>query len=63
MADRPKIMTMAVEEEGGEVSVVFRFGTGELSKRIPSGHSFSRASAILNDNGEMVDCELITTKV
>ena len=60
---KAKILSIETENIGEETIMTFKFGAAKLSKTIPNGHSLSRASAILNDNGELVDCELITEKV
>lgn len=60
--ERPRIMSIEIEESGDEAVMVFRFGAERLSKPIPSGHSFVRASAILDNTGKLSDCEVITQK-
>lgn len=62
MPTRPKILIVRMKAEEDESFVVFELGMTELTRKIPSGHGLVRASAILNDNGELVDVEIITAK-
>ena len=60
---RPRIMSMEIEQNGDDAEMVFRFGAEKLSRPIPAGHSFVRASAILDKDGNIADCEVITQKI
>jgi hypothetical protein len=60
---KAKILSIDVRQNGEEAEVVFRFGTKEMIKPLPSGHGFVRGSAILDNDGNLVDCELITEKI
>lgn len=63
-AKLPKILSIEIKSNGdNDNEMLFRFGTVELSKVIPNGHSFVRASAILDNEGNLADCELITAKL
>jgi hypothetical protein len=63
MASKARILSIEIKSSGDESEMLFRFGTEELSRKIPSGHSFVRASAILDADGKLTDCELVTQKV
>lgn len=58
-----KIVSWAVDESGELPKVIFRLGTKELERVLPPGHGIVRASAILSEKGELVDCELITQSI
>lgn len=61
---KAKIISVEVKQQAGEeAEVVFRYGTKDLSKPLPSNHGFVRGSAILDNDGNLVDCELITEKI
>lgn len=62
-APKAKIVSFEIRQDGESASVLFRFGTEEISKQLPSGHGIVRGSAILDGDGKLVDCELVTQKV
>ena len=62
MANSPKILSLKFEVSEQESNVVFEFGNKSVVKQIPLGHGVLRASAILNDKGELIDAEIVTEK-
>ena len=62
-ASKARILSVEIEQNGDDAEMIFRFGTERLSRPIPNGHSFVRASAILDKDGNLSDCEVVTQKL
>jgi hypothetical protein len=58
----PKILTIRFDASDTESMVTMEFGSDEITQNIPTSHGVIRASAILSDDGKLVDCEIVTEK-
>lgn len=62
-ANGPKILTIKIEPSDSETKVVFSLGLKSLEKNIPLGFGLVRASAILDDKGQLSDVEIVMDKL
>ena len=62
-SNSPRILTIRFVQTDTESKVVWQFGVRELEKPIPKNHGVIRACAIMDENGQLGDVELVTEKL
>ena len=58
-----RILSVRLAEQVGGVGVTIEFGSKEVQKQIPAGQGILRMSVILDENNELFDAEIVTTKI